>query len=603
MVTVTSKQSLKSLVLLCVLALASSKVVFTRRLAPEGWTKMGRAEPMDTTKIALALKQTNLDKLDRTFWAVSDPQSDEYQNFMSIKEIQDMVAPRPEHRHAVLRWLHESGVTKTHINDFSDCLEVTVTMAQAELMFSTQMFVYKHKNGRIVRRSFGDYSIPDHLAHIIEMIEGISTFPVPHLGVKRPQRNASQPNGMDAVVPQTLFSVYNMPAETSGSALTTTQGVIEFEGESYSPSDLVAYGQQVAIKVVPVSKTVGPNQPNSPQLEAELDIQFIATVNDEAANWFWLEPGDNWIYLFTVHFMNTATVPMVNSISYAWSEMDQCQINPQECQNLGVNSQGYVNRCNTELQKIALRGVSMLSASGDSGANGRTDEYCTDPYLKPAFPACSPYITSVGATQMNAPVYNVNNPPPLCTGGDWSCISGGQEVCVSYDVSDFTSGGGFSYYAAMPSYQTAAVNAYFKSGVQLPPASYYNASGRGYPDVTSFGHQCMIYSSGSVEAVGGTSCATPSFAAVASLLNQASIAKTQKPLGFLNPFLYQMWAAQPNTFNDITVGDNKCTESGCAAGCQGYLAYKGWDAVSGLGSPNVQNMISYIQNGGGRKNP
>jgi len=342
-----------------------------------------------------------------------------------------------------------------------------------------------------------------------------------------------------------------------------------------------------------VSKTFGPNQPNSPQLEAELDIQFIATVNNEAANWFWLEPGDNWLYLFSVHFFNTATVPMVNSISYAWSEMDQCQINPTECQNLGVNSQGYVARCNTEFQKIALRGVSLLSASGDSGANGRTDEYCSDPYLKPAFPACSPYITSVGATQIQSPTYNLASPPPLCKSGEWSCISGGTEVAVSYAFSEFTSGGGFSVYSAQPSYQTTAVKGYFSSGVTLPPASYYNATGRGYPDVAAFGHNCMIYSGG-VEAVGGTSCATPAFSAVVSLLNQAQIAKTQKPLGFLNPFLYQMWGSQPNTFNDITVGDNKCTESGCSAGCQGFYAYKGWDAVSGLGSPNVQNMLAYI---------
>jgi len=468
-----------------------------------------------------------------------------------------------------------------------------LAVAQAELLFSTEMHLFRNKAGKQIVRVFGSYSVPKHLMNIIDLVEGLSMFPVPHLSPKRASRNATSPNGMDAVIAQTLFSLYNFPAETSGSALSTSQGVIEFEGECYSPTNLVTYGQQVDITVVPVSKTIGPNQPNSPQLEAELDIQFIATVNDEAANWFWLEQGDNWLYLFAVHFMNTAAVPMVNSISYAWSEMDQCEINPSECQTLGVTSQGYVLRCNTEFQKIAVRGVSLLSASGDSGANGRTDEYCTDTYLKPAFPACSPYITSVGATQINSPVYNLANPPTLCTSGEWSCISGGDEVCVSYDVSEFTSGGGFSVYATAMSYQTAAIKGYFNSGVTLPPAGYYNATGRGYPDVTSIGHNCMIYSGG-VEAVGGTSCATPSFAGVASLLNQAQIAKTGKPLGFLNPFLYQMWTSQPNTFNDITSGDNKCTESGCAASCQGYYAYKGWDAVSGLGSPNVQNMISYI---------
>lgn len=66
-------------------------------------------------------------------------------------------------------------------------------------------------------------------------------------------------------------------------------------------------------------------------------------------------------------------------------------------------------------------------------------------------------------------------------------------------------------------------------------------------------------------------------------------------LGFLNPLLYKMAAACPNCFNDITTGDNICTEDGCSSSCYGFTCTKGWDPVSGLGSPHYPNMLNYIK--------
>jgi subtilase family serine protease len=80
---------------------------------------------------------------------------------------------------------------------------------------------------------------------------------------------------------------------------------------------------------------------------------------------------------------------------------DALGIGSSECEQLGVNSQQYVARVNVEFQKIGLRGTSLISASGDSGANGRTDPDCTESHLNPPYPAASPYITSVGATQID----------------------------------------------------------------------------------------------------------------------------------------------------------------------------------------------------------
>jgi tripeptidyl-peptidase-1 len=97
---------------------------------------------------------------------------------------------------------------------------------------------------------------------------------------------------------------------------------------------------------------------------------------------------------------------------------------------------------------------------------------------------------------------------------------------------------------------------------------------------------------GNITSEGGTSASTPIAAVMISLLNDARAQMGKSTLGFLNPMLYKMYADNPKTFNDITVGDNRCTVAMC---CQyGYGATKGWDAVTGFGTPNFQAIRKYV---------
>jgi hypothetical protein len=57
--------------------------------------------------------------------------------------------------------------------------------------------------------------------------------------------------------------------------------------------------------------------------------------------------------------------------------------------------------------------------------------------------------------------------------------------------------------------------------------------------------------------------------------------------------LYAMYETDATMYKDITQGNNKCTESRCCT--SGFPATTGWDAVTGLGTPNYQKMLSYIQ--------
>jgi len=289
-------------------------------------------------------------------------------------------------------------------------------------------------------------------------------------------------------------------------------------------------------------------------------------------------------------------------MSYGWNEEDQCRdgIGKPECNSLGVNSTEYVKRVNTEFMKIGLRGISLIAASGDSGANGRTDPECSDKIFHPPYPAASPYVTAVGATQIaDCDPLNPSSPPPLCQFGSfqfWFCASGGVEEAVSYSFAEFTSGGGFSNVAPLQPWQQSAVWGFLNSTIgKQTPVSFFNPNGRAFPDISAFGAQILIWEADESESVGGTSCSAPIVAGIFSLLNDYVIQKRGKPLGPLNQLIYQMAAAHPAAFRDITSGDNVCTEEGCSDSCNGFYCAPGWDPVTGNGSPVYTEMLKYIK--------
>ena len=51
----------------------------------------------------------------------------------------------------------------------------------------------------------------------------------------------------------------------------------------------------------------------------------------------------------------------------------------------------------------------------------------------------------------------------------------------------------------------------------------------------------------------------------------------------------------PAAFIDVLAGDNICTEEGCLKVCKGFKCTAGWDPVTGLGTPNVAEMLNYVQ--------
>ena len=198
----------------------------------------------------------------------------------------------------------------------------------------------------------------------------------------------------------------------------------------------------------------------------------------------------------------------------------------------------------------ATLGITVCVAAGDHGSAD------TDPpggRAQVDFPASSPHVLACGGTHLEA------------SGGTISM----ETVWNTHD--GWATGGGVSEAFPLPDYQNSA---------GIPPSvNPGGAVGRGVPDVSGdadaqTGYVVRVDGIDSVS--GGTSAVAPLWAALVALLNQAK----GKRLGFVNPALY----ALPNgSFRDITVGDNGA-----------YQARSGWDACTGLGSPDGARLVQSL---------
>jgi kumamolisin len=144
-------------------------------------------------------------------------------------------------------------------------------------------------------------------------------------------------------------------------------------------------------------------------------------------------------------------------------------------------------------------------------------------------------------------------------------------------------GGGISDSIDLPSWQAHAnVPASINPGGRI---------GRGVPDVAgnadpATGYQ--ILADGQPGTVGGTSAVAPLWAGLIACINQ----QLGTPVGFINPLLYSQ-LAQANALNDIATGTNDVTGQ-----IGGYPASPGWDACTGLGSPNGAAIANALTGGG-----
>ena len=412
-----------------------------------------------------------------------------------------MIAPTPAEKKVVFDFLNANGVSYM---DSGMHLKCKSTVQQVEKLFATRLYRTRNVAKKSALPHFSvkaldGFNVPDELLTVLRPeypIGGpMAVLEPPRKLAVFPKKNSKFPSSdgsVDcAVVPQTLETQY----EIDGAAIMPpfgkiTQSVSEFsDDDSYSPADLKAFSKSMEVNIEGKVVHHGPFNFNPPDAESTLDIQYIASTGRNGTSSFWVVAG--WLTELLQDLQAAGSPPEIMSISWGADERQE-----GKSVNEGIDKL---------FQALGVSGVTFLVASGDSGAGGQRGGCPQGQYqMNPGYPATSPWILSVGATMYDS-FQKGGFKTPFCKQSATPCAGSGHEVPAWVSNVGFSTGGGFSTYAALPSWQAARVEAYNNdSSIPKPPTSTgYNPQNRGFPDVSAQGWNVFIDIQGSFEEIGG----------------------------------------------------------------------------------------------------
>ncbi len=224
----------------------------------------------------------------------------------------------------------------------------------------------------------------------------------------------------------------------------------------------------------------------------------------------------------------------------------------------------------------AAKGVTVLAASGDSGAaDVHYDGYTYFLHPVTSWPDSDPLVTGVGGVQLHLNAAGVNVARPTVWNDGYNKPTLGYITGSSQD-SPLAGGGGKSAVFGRPPYQNGVTSVVGTS--------------RGVPDISMSG-ACNggadMYQSFSGQPAGwyptcGTSEATPEFAGIVALADQVA----GHPIGLINPYLYLMSQFHAPGIVDILRGTNTVSfkQDGKWHTVIGFNARPGYDLASGVGT-------------------
>ncbi|HET6186694.1 MAG TPA: protease pro-enzyme activation domain-containing protein [Trebonia sp.] len=360
-----------------------------------------------------------------------------------------------------------------------------------------------------------------------------------------PEAAPTAPTAVPLTAPQ-VASLYNFPAGTDGTGQTIA--IIELGG-GYTQSDLDMYFSGLGLatpSVTAVGVGGGSNAPGQPSDgEVELDIQVAGAVAPKAAQLVYFAANTDQGFINAIaQAVHTTPPPIVVSISWGQSE-DQW-------------SEQSRNSMDGVFADAAALGVTVTVAAGD---NGSSDDPNSTTGVHVDFPASSPHVLACGGTQL---IGNLGT-NTITSEVVWNELANNEGA----------GGGGVSDVFPLPSWQ---------ANLGVPTIAGGTSTGRGVPDVAGNADPVtgyLVVVDGKQQPIGGTSAVAPLWAGLIARLAQA----TGKKFGLLQPLIYGgvTAGAAAQGFNDITQGNNGA-----------YSAGPGWDATTGLGSPDGQALLTHL---------
>ena len=471
----------------------------------------------------------------------------------------------------VVAWLVSQGFNVNHLARGRNWIAFSGSAAQVTAALRTSIHRFQ-VDGETHFANTSDPAVPEALSDVVGGFLGLNDFRLnSYLRTVQPDNTTGTAHYL---VPADFATIYDINPLYQAGVDGTGQSIAVVGQSDVSLTDLRAFRTRYNLppndpKMLLYS-TTDPGITSS-QIEGDLDLEWAGAVAPKATIYYVYGPSAITAIVAAVE----VDVAPVITVSYGTCEIDFA---PAVYRSIA--------------QQANAQGITILAASGDSGAAG-CDGQGAEPFatrgLAATFPSALPEVTGVGGTEFAEG-----------RGNYWASTNASNfSSALSYipemvwnesgSVGLLAGGGGASLLYPKPAWQT---------GPGVP-----NDTSRHVPDVafSAAGHDAyFIYYSGLNVAVSGTSASAPSMAGIVALLNQYLVANSKgvsvPGLGNINPQLYRLAQSQPAVFHDITSGNNivPCAEGtpNCATGSFGFAAGPGYDMGAGLGSVDANALVT-----------
>jgi kumamolisin len=535
---------------------------------------LGRSNPGQRITLSIYLRQ-NPHPPEATVRSLDALRSDlpGKRQYLTTEQFNSIYGADPADLEKIAAWAKANRLDVLQSNVPARRVQVQGTIHDIERAFSLELNEYQHPQDGQYRGREGEVHVPSELFGIVDGVFGLDTRrvgrPRRRTTLRRVALNSASPHSKlsnpfpGSFFPPQVAQLYSYPANLDGSKQNIA--IFAFNGAGspdprggYSPAALTSYFEQVLGGKTPSITDVvvqGPGNDPGPDTQASdqqgdstgevmLDMCVVGSVAPGAHIFMYFTEFTSQGWLDALHQAITGDNAIsVVSISYGNPEDD-----PE-----GAWTRMGVRVVNQAFEAAMAKGITICVASGDDGSS---DGVSSGAHVD--FPASSPFVLGVGGTKL---VATSGAPPTIAAETVWNELMHDEGA----------GGGGISAIFTKPSYQ---------DGSKIPPsANPPHRIGRGVPDVSAVadpetGVVVMHIDGQQLEQIGGTSASTPLWAALIARLNQGLGANC----GFLNPVLYTKCAN--GVLRDITAGNNGA-----------YSAEPGWDACTGLGSPDGQRLL------------
>ncbi len=506
----------------------------------------GPADPNQQIEVTVFLRRGSSGSTGAAFPRVeqTSAQLPRKRKYLSREEFARAYGASAEDVEKVRAFASEYGLKVVSENRAQRTVKLSGTVQQFSEAFGANLRRCEHKTRTYYCRT-GELTIPAELEPVVEGVFGLDNRPQAktHFRILTKKPGIKAQAAAVSYSPVQVAKAYGFPSGVTGAGQCIA--IIELGG-GYNTSDLNSFFGNLGIatpSVTALSVDGVTNSPtgdaNGPDGEVELDIEVAGSIAPGAkiAVYFAPNTDQGFIDAITTAVHDATLKPSIISISWGGPE------NSWTAQAR--------NALNSACQDASTMGVTVLAASGDDGASdGSTGGTPTVD-----FPAASPYVVGCGGTKLTISGTGISS----------------EQAWNELSASEGATGGGVSEVFALPSYQQTAK-------VPKAPNGFV---GRGVPDVSGDADPVTGYNvvvDGQSAVIGGTSAVAPLWAGLLALINQS----LGSNVGYVNPLFYS--ASVAPAFRDITTGSNGS-----------YSAGPGWDACTGLGSPNGAALLKALQ--------